>query len=581
MSKRILLFISILPFLSIGQGLPRYMTAEEKAMLPNYEAPSFRSVAPVGSNIRNVAEWEEQQAVMLTWTSFTGILTEIVRHSRLQAKVIIVCADSTQVKATLTSNNVPLSNVEYIEQSYNSIWSRDYGPNFVYLAGDDSLVIVDWIYNRVRPLDDVIPAAIAQHLGIPIYTMTSSPDDLVHTGGNYMSDGFGTAFSSELVVEENGPGGSFNQTVKSVADINDLMNEYMGINEYALMTVLPYDGIHHIDMHMKLLNEETLLVGEYPNGTLDGPQIEANLQYVLSNYTTRWGTPFKVIRIPMPPNTSSGGYSQWSPYMTYANSIFVNRSILIPTYYEEYDTVAQRIYEEALPGYNVIGINCNPIIPSGGAIHCITHEIATDDPLVLSYKQLEDTLINGSVPVLNIPIQAEVSHQSGISSVDVYWSQDTTLGYSSMSMARVPGTDNQYTATIPLSSPAGKVWYYVAASAFSGKTISKPLPGPHGPHEFEVMTNFSVEDKLFENINVFPNPASAITCIEIDRNSTGKTHIRLLDLQGKEILEIHSSHIGLGKHHYFFDASVLNNGTYILLIEGKQGRHSERIVVNH
>ena len=47
-----------------------------------------------------------------------------------------------------------------------------------------------------------------------------------------------------------------------------------------------YDGIHHIDMHMKLLDESTLLVSEYPTGVADGPQIEANLQYVLSNFTT-------------------------------------------------------------------------------------------------------------------------------------------------------------------------------------------------------------------------------------------------------------------------------------------------------
>ena len=38
----------------------------------------------------------------------------------------------------------------------------------------------------------------------------------------------------------------------------------MGINRYITMPTLPYDGIHHIDMHMKLLDEETLLVGEYP-----------------------------------------------------------------------------------------------------------------------------------------------------------------------------------------------------------------------------------------------------------------------------------------------------------------------------
>ena len=78
------------------------------------------------------------------------------------------------------------------------------------------------------------------------------------------------------------------------------------------MEELPFDAIHHIDMHMKLLNEETLLVAEYP-GISDGPQIEENLQYILDNFTTKYGTPFKVIRIPSPPSTSSAyrRFSTW------------------------------------------------------------------------------------------------------------------------------------------------------------------------------------------------------------------------------------------------------------------------------
>ena len=70
------------------------------------------------------------------------------------------------------------------------------------------------------------------------------------------------------------------------------MNEFMGITNYIKMEELPFDAIHHIDMHMKLLNEETLLVAEYPEGVSDGPQIEENLQYILDNFTTKYGTPF-------------------------------------------------------------------------------------------------------------------------------------------------------------------------------------------------------------------------------------------------------------------------------------------------
>ena len=77
--------------------------------------------------------------------------------------------------------------------------------------------------------------------------------------------------------------------------------------------------------------------------------------------------------------------------MTYTNSVFVNNTILLPTYYEEYDTTAISIYEEALPGYNVIGIDCNQIISASGAIHCITHSVGVEDPLLISHQPLDDT----------------------------------------------------------------------------------------------------------------------------------------------------------------------------------------------
>lgn len=71
-----------------------------------------------------------------------------------------------------------------------------------------------------------------------------------------MSDGFGTAFSSMLTDQEN--------PTLTASQIDTIMKKFMGINRYIRFPTCPYDGIHHIDMHMKLLDEETLLVGQYP-----------------------------------------------------------------------------------------------------------------------------------------------------------------------------------------------------------------------------------------------------------------------------------------------------------------------------
>jgi hypothetical protein len=97
--------------------------------------------------------------------------------------------------STLANAGISMDSIEVIQRNVNSVWIRDYAANPVYKDWNDSLILVDWIYNRPRPDDDTSPEAHANHLGIPLYQMTAPPSDVVATGGNYMGDGMGTAFS--------------------------------------------------------------------------------------------------------------------------------------------------------------------------------------------------------------------------------------------------------------------------------------------------------------------------------------------------------------------------------------------------
>ena len=247
------------------------MTAREKALYQTYrlqqrlEKSGIAEAPPLA--VRAMAEWEELQGLEITWTSYYEILAQIVDYAQEEVTVYIVCSDSNQVKAYLNQHGVPLTNTKYLIEDYDTIWCRDYGPWSAYESDVQTLDIIDWIYNRPRPHDDVIPSAIAAAIGKDIYEATQNPDDLVHTGGNFMVDGHGTGFASKLILNENSD--------KTEAEIDDILYRYLGVNRFVKMETLPYDEIHHIDMHMKLLDEETLLVGEYPEGVADGPQIEA------------------------------------------------------------------------------------------------------------------------------------------------------------------------------------------------------------------------------------------------------------------------------------------------------------------
>ena len=343
--------------------------------------------------------------------------------------------------------------------------------------------MIDWIYNRPRPLDDDSPELIADYFGYELYNTNTGNTQLVNTGGNFMSDGMGNAFASNLILEENdgwGPYGSVNYPNHSELEIDEIMNQFMGINQYIKMETLPYDGIHHIDMHMKLLNEETILVAEYPQGVADGPQIEENIQYILNNFTTPYGNPYTIIRIPSPPSISGLYPDNNGYYRTYTNSVFINSKILVPFYRTEYDTIAQRIYEEALPGYEIIGIDCdnsdNTIISSSGAIHCITKAVGVDDPLLINHAPMK-SMNYGS----NIQFEASAQHRSGIETMELFYKLN---GGNYISILMNNTQDNYYACEVSGIPANTEIEYYFKATELSGKVINRPIVAPQGGYQF-------------------------------------------------------------------------------------------------
>ncbi|MDQ3101359.1 MAG: agmatine deiminase family protein, partial [Bacteroidota bacterium] len=486
--------------------LPKGLAPHEIDLIPAYQASRAgidRGInTPPPVPVRTMGEWEEVQTLCVAWQAFPTILKQIVRHAKEECEVLIICASSgsnsqSSITGYLLASNAggpPLANMNNISfqtAATNSIWIRDYGPETMYFNEVDSLVLLDWIYNRPRPLDDAISDVIGNAKNISVFSTTQAPNDLVHTGGNFMADGFGTAFSSNLVIEENGSSGQYNQTVRTPAQIDAMMGTWMGINagRYVKMSTLPYDGIHHIDMHMKLLDEETLLIGQFPSGVSDGPQIEANIQYIQNNYTSVFGTPYEIVRIPMIPSTT-GAYPPSGNYRTYANNIFINKTVLVPTYRQQYDTTGLRILRETLPGYRVIGIDCDNtdgnIIAQSGAIHCITKAIGVSDPLLIRHQRLRDT----NDPFDPYPVEAYIRHKSGVASAQLLWTTDTAAGFNTVPM--VPSAGNEWNAQIPAQPVGSTIFYYIHATAINGKQLSRPIVAPTGTWQFDVIPGGAV-----------------------------------------------------------------------------------------
>ena len=541
--------------------LPRGLSADELLLLPSYVPPAGTRVAPPPRPVRALAEYEEVEGIIVTWayTYQDLLLSKIVDAAQEEGRVWILSrpntSDSVSVQAYLASRGIPLDSVTFLSVANNSIWARDYGPWTVYDTVTDSMGIVDFRYNRPRPLDDVVPATLARLWDLPLYQAVTMPDSLAHPGGNFMVDGSGAGFASDLILNEN--------RLLGASRIDSILLRYCGVDQFYRLDTLLYDKIHHIDMHVKLLDEETVLVGEYPLGIADHAGLE-KIAGLFAHTPTMYGRPYRVVRIPMPAD-NSGRYPPQSPFLTYTNSLIVNGTVLVPIYNLPSDSVALRIYREAMPGYRILGLDCNSIIGQNGAIHCITKEVGVREPFRIRHARLRD----GGDAMQSHLVTAEISIRGGVDSAFVAWKVDSDSAYDRVPMALA---GEAWTASIPPQPPGVTVQYYIEAAAASGRRARKPLVGPMGPYAFTVTPALDVASSgeiggAFALAQNYPNPFNPSSTIAFRLRISGHATLRVYDLLGRAVATLLDGYHEAGEHSVHFDGSRLSSGVYVYRLQ--------------
>ncbi len=568
----ILLFLTIFQFSPTIAQLPKGFTDTEQQLVGQFQFRSAQFTPPPTVPVRAAAEWEEVEYLVITWVpQYQNILRQIVAVGVTECKVIITTQNQASVQTYLTNNGISLDNVIFMDAPWNSIWIRDYAGNTVYSNDVGDRAIVDWIYNRPRPADNVMPSAHATLTGIPIYVTDSGTNDLVNTGGNYMSDGLGTAFASELILEENAAGNPYSVSVKTEEQIDEIMFNYMGIDNFIKMPTLPYDGIHHIDMHMKLLDEETLLVSRYPEGVADGPQILENIADVTSNYVSAFGTQYKIRFIDAPPSTGGLYPDNGGSYRTFTNAVFVNKSIILPLYRPEVDAAAIARYQELMPGYNIVGIDVDNagenLISSSGAIHCITHTIGVENPLLIVHNAVET-----AQPTDVVPLTAMIKHISGIATAFVYYREQGTTDW--LQAAMTPTGDDNWTTNITMPANGNDIEYYIWTQAVVGKMLTRPLPAPTAFWTINA-EDLTVDEWARQHISgPYPNPAKELVNFNLDRID-GPIKITINSVLGQNL---YSNITESGDGVITLNLEPSWKGTLFVTFEGNFGKVTRKII---
>jgi len=338
-------------------------------------------ISPTELPLRQVAEWEAQEACWLAWPdhpelwgdalpevreAFVALVRGIVAPGpRPAARAeILVLDEAAEAAAAEALRGLDL---RFHRQRYGDLWLRDTAPVFVEgPAGQRALCFEfnGWGGKYDLPGDSEIRAFVAARAG-----RSPVPLPLVCEGGALEVDGEGTCLTTRqcLLNPNRNPGWT-------EADVEAVLGPALGVERFIWLE----EGLlnDHTDGHVDTLARFVApgrVVCMAPAGSGD-PNAEAliAIRDTLAASDDARGRRLEVIALPSP-GRIEGPDGALMP-ASYVNFYIGNNAVIVPTYGVDTDAEALRLLSECFPDRETLGVSALALLQGGGAFHCITQQ---------------------------------------------------------------------------------------------------------------------------------------------------------------------------------------------------------------
>ncbi|NLA24478.1 MAG: T9SS type A sorting domain-containing protein [Bacteroidales bacterium] len=543
--------------LSQFQGKYHMLSPEELILKETYSnSKNFVSTPPPEGPVRSIAEYEPNQGVLVGRSQFYsfGIPVDFIQMLSQDVKVYVLVSNqgwNQTVTSQIQSAGANMDNIEIININIDSYWTRDYTPWYITYGTEPKIGAIDFPYNRPRPNDNNVPSQLAPYFNLELFGM-----NIEHTGGNYMCDGLGVAASTKLVPAEN-------QNL-SLAEIEQISYDYLGIENYMFIDDPLGEYIQHIDCWGKFLAVDKVLIGKVPENHAQYDEYEAVADY-FANTNSSYGNKYKV-------------YRSYSPTgEPYTNCLIMNDKVYVPfsSSNSEANIEVQNVFETAMPGYEIIGVPYSGWLTTD-AMHCRTHEVPDLEMLYIGHIPYRNT-----VEIMDVyHFITEIIPYSGqeiiANSVKIHYKinggeyQSENLNFTSNYKWEVY-LDNLNSGDI--------VEYYLSASDASGRHETHPYIGAGDPHLFVIGENVSVNENIAESrYSIFPNPASERITLITDLSETAEIQYFIIDIYGRKLKQTNLD-AKTGWQGTSIDISDLPQGIYYLKIINNKEEITKRFIV--
>ena len=194
--------------------------------------------------------------------------------------------------------------------------------------------------------------------------------DLILEGGAVESNGIDTILTtSECMLNKN------RNAALSKEEMTQKLQDEFGMSKILYLNhgyLAGDDTDSHVDTLARFVDEKSIMYVKCED-TNDEHYKELKLMEDELK-TFRNEHDFKLIALPM---SDACYFDEERLPATYANFLFVNGAVLVPTYGVKQDAEALKIFRETFPTKDIIGVDCFSLIKQHGSLHCVTMNFAS------------------------------------------------------------------------------------------------------------------------------------------------------------------------------------------------------------
>ncbi len=292
--------------------------------------------------------------------TFTNIINAIIKYQ----KCLVICANLEDTKKRFSKN----TNLFFIEYETNDCWARD--TSALCIKDGKRVKLLDFKFNGwgekfKSDLDNAMTKSIEK-----VYSKKISYIDFILEGGAIDSNGIDTILTtSKCMLNKNR-----NQNLNPI-EITQKLNKYFGAIKILYLNYGYLEGDDtdsHIDTLARFINKNTIIYvaceDEDDKHYSELQMMKKELEILALEHN------FNLISLPLP----SAIYDDKKRLpATYANFLFVNGAVLVPTYGVKEDIEALNILKSNFNDRDIVDIDCSTLIKQHGSLHCVCMNFAS------------------------------------------------------------------------------------------------------------------------------------------------------------------------------------------------------------